>query len=189
MPFWLKFLKGVGRIEQLYLPGNEYNISTASKIYSRQCSSTVRTLLEAADGDVTEILKTAENAKLNKKQREALAEWNRRKAVQDEADRIENELAYKGTAAILEILEYHQKKSDSELRKATMEKLSDKYVEKIHKTLYEGHGELSESQQTYVYQLRAEKDRNKRIQKDIEHAVEHGEDIPFYLPDEEGNYK
>lgn len=75
MPFWIKFLKGVGRISQLYLPGNHYDIGTAAKIYARQCSSTVRTLLEAHDGDVTEIIKTAENARLNKKQREALHEF------------------------------------------------------------------------------------------------------------------
>lgn len=49
-PWWMKFLRGVGKIKQLYLPGNEYNIAAASRIYARQCSSTVRTLLEAAEG-------------------------------------------------------------------------------------------------------------------------------------------
>lgn len=187
--WWLDFLHDVERMKQLYLPGDEYDLSRITHFYSKGCASTVRTLIEAAGGDVTELIKTAENTPMNKRQREALDKYNRKNRAQDEADRIESELAYKGTAAILEILEYHQKKSDSELRKATMEKLSDKYVEKIHKTLYEGHGELSESQQTFVYQLRAEKDRNKRIQKEMEHAIEHGEDIPFYSPDEEGNYK
>ena len=80
----------------MYLPGNEYDIGTATKIYARQCSSTVRTLLEAADGDVTEIIKTAENAKLNKKQREALDKWNKQKS--------EEEKASENSAAILEAI-------------------------------------------------------------------------------------
>lgn len=72
----------MGRIAQLYLPGNHYNIGTAAKIYARQCSSTVRTLLEAYGGDVTDILATAEKARLNKRQREALREFR----VQKEND-------------------------------------------------------------------------------------------------------
>lgn len=96
MSFWVKFLKGVGRIGQLYLPGDDYTLHKAAKIYSRQCSSTVRTLLEAADGDMTEIIKVAESARLNKKQRDLLADLERQKTVDEKAS--------ENAAAILEAI-------------------------------------------------------------------------------------
>lgn len=93
-PWWSKFLQGVGKIGQLYLPGNEYDIGTATHIYSKQMSSTVRTIMEASGGDLTGIIETAKKAPLNKKQREALEVWNRQKS--------ENEKASENGAAILE---------------------------------------------------------------------------------------
>lgn len=96
-------MKGVGRISQLYLPGNHYDIGTAAKIYARQCSSTVRTLLEAHDGDVTEIIRTAEKAKLNKKQREALRELQMQRE-DDEEQRLWDEEASRNAQNVKEIL-------------------------------------------------------------------------------------
>lgn len=87
----------------MYLPGNEYDIGTATKIYTRQCSSTVRTLLEAHGGDLTEIVKTAENAKLNKKQREALRELQVQRE-NDEEQRLWDEAASKNSRKILEAI-------------------------------------------------------------------------------------
>lgn len=74
--WWRKFLQGVQKIKQLYLPGNDYDISNISRVYARQCASTVRTLIQAADGDLTEIIDTALTAPLNRRQREALAKMD-----------------------------------------------------------------------------------------------------------------
>lgn len=101
--WWLTFLQGVGKIKQLYLPGNEYDIPAASKIYARQCSSTARLLMEAADGDVTELIKMAEGAKLNKKQREALRKHEKQKE-DDQEQALWDDAAASNTAAILQIL-------------------------------------------------------------------------------------
>lgn len=156
----------------MYLPGNEYDIHTAQQIYSRQCSSTVRTLLEAHGGDVTEIIRTAENAKLNKKQREALEEWNKQKDSQEE---IENQLAYKGTAAILEILQYHKEQKNKTLKENTLEKLKEKMEKKIDKTLTNA-GKLSvvedDGMGVYYYAKRAKHDRT-------EYALKNDLDLPF----------
>lgn len=90
------------RISQLYLPGNYYDIGTAAKIYARQCSSTVRTLIEA-DGDITKIIQTAEKAKLNKKQREALREYKDKQEDQHEQS-LWDEAASENSKRILECI-------------------------------------------------------------------------------------
>lgn len=93
----------MGRISQLYLPGNYYDIGTAAKIYARQCSSTVRTLIEA-DGDITKIIQTAEKAKLNKKQREALREYKDKREDFEIEQHLWDEEAARNSAAILQTL-------------------------------------------------------------------------------------
>lgn len=103
--WWLDFLQGVGKIKQLYLPGNEYDIPAASRIYARQCSSTAKLIMEAADGDVTELIKMAEGAKLNKKQREALQKYQSEKEKQiadEEEQSLWDEAASQHGAAILQ---------------------------------------------------------------------------------------
>lgn len=92
--WWKRFLQGVKKISQLYLPGNDYDISNISRVYARQCASTVRTLIEAAEGNVTEIIDTALAAKLNHRQREALARM--------EVARNVDEITARNTARILE---------------------------------------------------------------------------------------
>lgn len=114
----------MGRISQLYLPGNHYDIGTAAKIYARQCSSTVRTLLEAYDGDMTQIIQTAEKAKLNRKQRDALNEYQVKKEDDYEQSLWDAEAA-RNSAAILEkvksvgtVKELRKWKSGEDARKA-----------------------------------------------------------------------
>lgn len=87
----------------MYLPGNHYDIGTAAKIYARQCSSTVRTLLEANSGDFSVIIQTAEKAKLNKKQREALREFQIKKD-DDYEQSLWDEEAKRRTKNIIECL-------------------------------------------------------------------------------------
>lgn len=94
--WWKEFLQGVQKIPQFYLPGNDYDISNISRVYARQYASTVRTLIEAAEGDVTEIIDTALSAKLNRRQREALAKMEVARNVDD--------VAARNTAGILEAI-------------------------------------------------------------------------------------
>ena len=94
--WWKEFLNGVRKIKQLYLPGNDYDITNISHVYARQCASTVRTLIEAAEGDITEIIDTALAAKLNRRQRDALAKL--------EVSRNADEIAAINTKKILEAI-------------------------------------------------------------------------------------
>ena len=92
--WWKEFLQGVQKIPQLYLPGNDYDISNISRVYARQCASTVRALIQAAEGDLTEIIDTALAARLNRRQQDALA---RMEVVRNDAD----EITARNTAGIL----------------------------------------------------------------------------------------
>lgn len=94
--WWNKFLSGVRKIPQLYLPGLDYDIANISRNYRIQGASTVRALIEAAEGDISEIIDTAMNAKLNRRQQEALA---RLVAV-----RSADEIAAANSARILEMI-------------------------------------------------------------------------------------
>lgn len=76
--WWAKFLCGVQKMRQLYLPGASYGMSNISRFYNKGCASTVRALLEASGGDVTELMKTAEHTPLNKRQREAVEKYKRK---------------------------------------------------------------------------------------------------------------
>ncbi|CAB1247954.1 putative Rol_Rep_N domain-containing protein [Ruminococcaceae bacterium BL-6] len=97
--WWKKFLQGVRKIPQLYLPGNDYDISSISRVYARQCASTVHTLIEAAEGDITQIIDVASFTPLNRRQREALSRWeSSRNAVQDASDNVISILEHIGDA-------------------------------------------------------------------------------------------
>lgn len=115
----------------MYLPGNHYDIGTAAKIYARQCSSTVRTLLEANNGDFSAIIQTAEKARLNKKQREALREL-RVKRDDDYEQSLWDEEASRRSAAILETLNEKKKAvSLDNLRKWKQGEDERKYQERL----------------------------------------------------------
>jgi hypothetical protein len=72
LSFWVRFLKGVEKIGQLYLPADNYDLPSLSRFLSYQCSSSMRAYIEANEGDVTELLEMAKKAKLNKKQSDLL---------------------------------------------------------------------------------------------------------------------
>jgi hypothetical protein len=144
----------VGRIKQLYLPGNEYDITTASKIFSKQCSSTVRTLLEAADGDVTDIIKTAESAPLNKKQREALAKWNKQKS--------DDEKAAENTAEIMKSIAAQGEFSRH--NRLLLWKIDDDYRKQVER---EGHWKALGIGQDYVKQLETSDEEKEMAKHDL----------------------
>lgn len=73
--WWLNLLQGIEPMSQLYIPGASYGLSNVSKFYVRGCASTVRTLLEANGGDITELLTTAANTPMNKRQKMALERY------------------------------------------------------------------------------------------------------------------
>lgn len=83
--WWMEFLGGVKRIKQLYLPAEAYDLGKVTHVYKHQCASTVRTLMEANGGDVTELLNTAMETKLNKKQKDLLSDIS----VKQKADEAE----------------------------------------------------------------------------------------------------
>lgn len=66
--WWLKFTRGMSKIPQCYLPGNEYSFSSAFDFLSRQAGSTLKLLLEYSNRDVSFILDIADNSLLNQKQ-------------------------------------------------------------------------------------------------------------------------
>lgn len=102
--WWLDFLHDVERMKQLYLPGDEYDISRISHFYNKGCASTVRALLEAYNGDVSALLKTAESTPMNKRQREAVDKYKRKKEDFEIEQRLWDEEAARGSAAILQTL-------------------------------------------------------------------------------------
>ena len=73
--WWLNLLQGIEPMSQLYIPGASYGLSNISKYYVRGCASTVRTILEANGGDLSEILDPAKNTKLNSRQKLALERY------------------------------------------------------------------------------------------------------------------
>ncbi len=81
-PWWKSFLEGVGKIAQLYLPADDYDLPALFRFLNHQCGSSMRTYLEAHGGDVTGLVAMASGAKLNKKQLELLD--NLRKDESDE---------------------------------------------------------------------------------------------------------
>ena len=101
-PFWLHFLKGVDKIKQLYLPGNRYDVGKALEIFNRQCSSTARLLVEAFGG-VDELLASTFDAKLNKKQKDALQAYKiQRRNAEEQA--LWDEAASENSQKILECI-------------------------------------------------------------------------------------
>lgn len=70
--WWSKFLGGMQKISQLYLPGNDYDLSSLSKFVNRQCASSIKTLLHINGGDVGELLDMVDSAEFNRKQLDLL---------------------------------------------------------------------------------------------------------------------
>ena len=90
--WWSKFLGDCLNLSQLYLPGIEYSVEAAKAFLQRECSSTMRTVYEAADGDLTEIISFIKSAKLNLKQQRALAVYRVIKEFCNDEDRLDFDL-------------------------------------------------------------------------------------------------
>lgn len=72
-PWWAKFLGDAERIKMAYQGGLEYNLEALERYVYHQAGSSIRTLIEARGGDITDLLHVSKNAKLNDRQKELLA--------------------------------------------------------------------------------------------------------------------
>ena len=71
--WWLKFVGTADRIKNIRVGGLEYNLMDVERFLRTQCASSMKTLVEAADGDLTGLLEMIASAKLNKRQKDLLS--------------------------------------------------------------------------------------------------------------------
>lgn len=141
--WWKSFLCGVQKMRQLYLPGASYGMSNINHFYNKGCASTVRSLLEAYNGDVSELIKTAENTPMNKRQKEAVDKYKRKQEDFEIEQHLWDEEAARSSAAILDKLDEKSVSMD-DLRKWKQGEDERKYEERLKnwKSLsYEERGE------------------------------------------------
>jgi DNA relaxase NicK len=67
--WWRKFAGTSRKIKNIRVGGMEYNLGNVLDYVQNQCSSSLKTLMMAYEGDFTKILDMIENAKLSKKQK------------------------------------------------------------------------------------------------------------------------
>jgi len=67
--WWQKFVNTSKKIKNIRVGGLEYNLSSLLEYVEQQCSSSLKTLTLAYDGDISIILEMMEKAKINKKQK------------------------------------------------------------------------------------------------------------------------
>jgi len=91
-------LHDVARIGQLYLPADAYDLGKVTHVYNKQCASTVRTLIEASGGDITELINTAMETKLNKRQKDVLSDLKTKQAVDEDEQAKRDKLLEKAIA-------------------------------------------------------------------------------------------
>ncbi len=142
--WWMDFLHDVERIKQLYLPGNEYTIGNVTHFYNKGCASTVRTLLEASDGDISSMIETAENTPLNKRQKEALQKYKKTKLS-------DSEKAESNTKNIIDAI---NKPWNYQSRK-------DKAMQSIYKTLEEYGEDALTPEQVRMLEIYNEQQENR----------------------------
>lgn len=70
--WWKDFLGEASSLNQLYLPGRQYSISSVQDYFNKQCASTVKTLFLVHKhknlGDISSFIDMVERSSLNKKQ-------------------------------------------------------------------------------------------------------------------------
>ncbi|MEG1011571.1 MAG: replication initiation factor domain-containing protein [Ruthenibacterium sp.] len=71
--WWQQFLGNGERIKMAYQGGLEYNLEAVERYVYHQAGSSIRTLIEAKQGDISQLLHVVKNAKLNDLQKELLA--------------------------------------------------------------------------------------------------------------------
>lgn len=77
--WWRAFTSDISAISQVYLMDNEYTLERVMKYVRKNCSSSLRTVMLASKGDVTEILKIIDDAKINRKQEVVLSQLGDKK--------------------------------------------------------------------------------------------------------------
>lgn len=70
--WWQDFVGETERIQQLYLPGEEYTIERAERYLEKNCASTMRTYMIAHDNSPQALEEKYKHAKLNNKQKTLL---------------------------------------------------------------------------------------------------------------------
>lgn len=72
--WWKKFTDNALALKQLYLQGKKYDINNIDNYVKTYCSSNLKALVMAYDGDLSKIIEYIENAKLNSRQKMAISE-------------------------------------------------------------------------------------------------------------------
>lgn len=72
--WWDQFLQDAEKIPQLYIPGEEYTLDRLDHYAEKNLVSTLKTYAIAHDGDLTNLIKAVEHAKLNTRQRTLLSQ-------------------------------------------------------------------------------------------------------------------
>lgn len=71
--WWLQFVGTADKIKNVRIGGLEYNLMDVESFLRTQAASSMKTYLEAMDGDMTGLLEMISKAKLNKRQQDLLA--------------------------------------------------------------------------------------------------------------------
>lgn len=80
--WWLKFTDNAEKIKGIYIGGKAYNLDSAIRYIRTQAASTIRTIVECANGDYGIIEGLVSDVTLNKKQHNLVQEFKHNQAVQ-----------------------------------------------------------------------------------------------------------
>lgn len=72
--WWSKFTENAKALKQLYLQGKKYDLLSIETYVEKYCSSSLKSLLIAYDGDLSKIMDFMDKAELNKRQKMALSD-------------------------------------------------------------------------------------------------------------------
>jgi DNA relaxase NicK len=104
--WWRKFLGTSLKLPQAYIIGREFSLSNVWDYLKSQAGSSIRTVLEAEEGDISKLLKIADDSKLNQKQRIALSAWDKdREEAARKLPDYQKERVYERNAFIIAMLE------------------------------------------------------------------------------------
>lgn len=70
--WWNDFIGDAERIQQLYLPGEEYTLGKVEHVLKHNAASTIKTFLIAHDNNTDELLEAIKHCKINNKQKTLL---------------------------------------------------------------------------------------------------------------------
>lgn len=106
--WWVKFLGSAEKLKKCYIVGREYTISSIYEYLDAQAGSSLKTVLEADEGDISRLMEIVEKSKLNQKQSMALTNWRLEKAQQkDRVAEIRSQQSREHTENVMNSIQYH----------------------------------------------------------------------------------